>query len=152
VVIVPLSGLSQYIRVVTALLAPAKRFREVPIQQKQGAAMQLRVRLVGVVLWSLLGVAPAALASMVGTDEVLAASEAVQTRERVKQLVQRPELAKQLEALGIPQTQAAERVDAMTDAEVLAMEGKLGTLPAGGAISDNELILILVIVVLIIAL
>ena len=47
---------------------------------------------------------------------------------------------------------SVDEVDGMTDAEVLAMQDKLGSLPAGGALSNNDLILILLIVILIIAL
>jgi hypothetical protein len=66
--------------------------------------------------------------------------------------VQRPELAKELQALGANPTEAQARVDAMTDAEVRTLAGKLGVLPAGGALTNNELILILVLIIIALAL
>lgn len=88
-----------------------------------------------------------AQAGVVGTDEALAAVE----RERVKELVQRPELARELQALGVAPGDAAARVDAMSDAEVRELAGRLDALPAGGALTTNEL-LILVLVLILVAL
>jgi hypothetical protein len=105
-----------------------------------------------VLLVGLLGLAPAAIAGMVTTEQVAASVEATQAREHLKTLAQRPELAKEMQALGIAPEQAQARVDAMTDAEVVALAGKLDSLPAGGALSNNDLILVLLIVILIIAL
>lgn len=94
----------------------------------------------------------AASADMVSTEHVIDSQQAANAREHIKALAQRPELAEQLKAFGVSPEQAEGRVDAMTDAEVLALAGKLGDLPAGGALSNNELILILVLIILVIAL
>ena len=73
-------------------------------------------------------------------------------RERVLQLVQRPEVAQQLEKLGLSADQAKERVKAMSEAEVASLAGKLDQMPAGAALSNQDLLLILIVALLIIVL
>ena len=70
-------------------------------------------------------------------------------RERVMALVERPEVARQLEKMGIPQNEAKARIAAMSQAEVASLAGKLESLPAGGALSNQDLLIILIIVLLI---
>jgi hypothetical protein len=97
-----------------------------------------------------LAVSLPANAGMVTTDDVASAAVAGQAREHVKTLVQRPELAAELTLMGVAPDQVQARVDAMTDQEVIAMSGKLDSLVAAGALSNNDLILILVIVLLVV--
>ena len=108
-----------------------------------------RLLLSGIFGVTLYGVAHA---GMVGTEDVIGSEQAATARQHIKDLAQRPELAEQLKALGVNPNQAEERVNAMTDAEVLTLAGKLSDLPAGGAISDNTLILLLVLIILVLAL
>ena len=93
-----------------------------------------------------------AVAGLVSTEEVTAPAKAAEARERIKALTQRPDLAKEFQVLGIPPEQAQERVDALTDAEVLTMAGKLDSLPAGGMTNNELIIILLLIVILVIAL
>ena len=88
---------------------------------------------------------PQAYAGLVSTDQ--AASQ--QEREHVKALIQRPEVAQQMEKMGIPAKEALGRVDAMTDEEVRTLAGRLDALPAGGQISSQTLLLICLIIILI---
>ena len=67
-------------------------------------------------------------------------------------LIERPEVAQQLEKMGIPQNEAKARVAAMSEAEVASLAGKLDALPAGGALSNQDLIIILLVVLLILLL
>ena len=97
-----------------------------------------------------LGLYATASAGLVGTQDAIDAQHMAQTRAEVKALLQRPELAKELKALGASPAEAQARVDAMTDDEVLALAGKIGDLPAGGSISNNELVLILVIILILV--
>src|SRR6267142_4453810 len=69
-------------------------------------------------------------------------------RERVKALIERPEVAQQMEKMGIPAKEALARVDAMTDEEVRSLAGRLDALPAGGQISSQTLLLICLIIIL----
>jgi hypothetical protein len=89
---------------------------------------------------------PQAQAAMIGTD----AAHAQEERTRVKALLERPELAKGLQKMGIAPQQALARVDAMGDAEVLQLAGRLDAALAGGQVSNETLLLIIVIVLLVI--
>lgn len=91
----------------------------------------------------------AASAGMVSTEDVLDSGRAAAAREQIKALAQRPELAEQLKAFGVTPDQAEERVNAMTDDEVLALADKVGDLPAGAGVSNNTLILILLLIILV---
>ena len=89
-----------------------------------------------------------AFGGTIGT-EAAAPTAAQVARERVKALAQRPELEKQMKAAGIAPEEAGKRIDAMSDAEVLSLAGRLDQLPAGGAISNDQLIIVILLVVLI---
>jgi hypothetical protein len=92
-----------------------------------------------------------AKAELIGTDQVATPQQS--ERERVKALVARPEVAKKLQDLGVLPQDAAARVDALTDAEVATLASRIDALPAGGAMSTQEwLLVIIAILVLIIAL
>lgn len=87
-------------------------------------------------------------AALIGTDQ--AALSAVQSeRERVKALVARPEVARKLETLGVLPQDAQSRIDALTDQEVLALAGRIDALPAG-AMSTQEWLLVIIAVLLLI--
>jgi len=85
-------------------------------------------------------------AGMIGTDGVAPQS---QERQRVKDLIARPEVARKLESLGVLPQDAAKRVDALTDDEVHALATQIDALPAGG-LSDTNWLLVIVVVLLII--
>lgn len=73
-------------------------------------------------------------------------------RARVMALIERPEVAQQLEKMGIPQSEVKARVAAMSEAEVASLAGKIDSLPAGGALSNQDLIIIILIILLIVVL
>ena len=89
---------------------------------------------------------PQANAALIGTDDVMRDLE----RERVKAMLERPELVQQLSKAGIVVEAARARVDAMSDAEVLQLAGKLDAAIAGGQLSNESVLLIVIIVLLII--
>lgn len=89
---------------------------------------------------------PQANAGLIGTDEARAPEE----RGRVKALLERPELAKALQKLGIAPRDAAARVDAMADAEVLQLAGRLDAALAGGQLTNEQLLLLIIIVLLLV--
>ncbi len=70
-------------------------------------------------------------------------------RARVRALVERPEIAQQLEKMGISADQAKARVAAMSEDEVSSLAGKLDALPVGGALNNQDLLLIVIIVLLV---
>jgi hypothetical protein len=51
--------------------------------------------------------------------------------------------------MGILQKDAVERVNAMTDAEVLQLAGRLDALPAGG-LSNQEWLMVIIVILLVI--
>jgi hypothetical protein len=91
------------------------------------------------------GYAAPSIGGMIGTDQAVPQQS---ERERVKALVARPEVAKKLETLGVLPKDAQARVDALTDAEVTALAGRIDALPAG-AMADHDLLLVILIVLLV---
>jgi hypothetical protein len=89
---------------------------------------------------------PQAQAEMIGTDSVQAQDE----RARVKAMLERPELAKGLEKMGIAPREALGRVDAMSDEEVLQLAGRLDAAITGGQLTNEALLLIIIILLLLI--
>jgi len=87
---------------------------------------------------------PQAYAGMISTDDA--------ERERVKTLLERPEVAAQLEKMGVAREQARSRVDAMTPAEVSALAGRLDALPAGGQSATRDVLLVVLVVLLVLLL
>ena len=83
-------------------------------------------------------------AGMIGTP---AASP---EREQVRELVSRPELARQLKQMGIAPEEIQGRIDAMTDEEVRSLAGRLNAVPAGGEITTQEWLLIIIVILLVI--
>jgi uncharacterized protein DUF6627 len=90
-------------------------------------------------------------AEIVGTDEAAATAPAdpAAERARVRAYMERPDVAKQLQKEGVSPGQAEARVRAMSDAEVHAVAQKLDALPAGGRISNTELVIIILLAVII---
>ncbi len=80
--------------------------------------------------------APAA-ARVVGTEEVVraeaAGSGAPVDRDALRVLLERDDVRRRLEVLGVDPRLARERVDALTDAEIERIAGQVERLPAGGA-------------------
>jgi hypothetical protein len=89
-----------------------------------------------------------ATAGMIAADDVAATTQQA-AHEQVSTFVSRPEVVKQLQALGISADKAQARVDAMTREEVNLVASKLDALPAGAAISNTELVLLIVLIVVI---
>jgi hypothetical protein len=91
---------------------------------------------------ALLLIAPQVQAGMIGTQDA--------ERERVKELVARPELAQELKRMGIAPEEIQGRIDAMTDEEVRALAGRLNAVPAGGEVTSQEWLLIIIVILLVI--
>jgi hypothetical protein len=91
---------------------------------------------------ALLLVAPQVQAGMIGTQDV--------ERQKVKELVARPELAQQLKQMGIAPEEIQGRIDAMTDEEVRSLAGRLNAVPAGGDVTTQEWLLIIIVILLVI--
>ena len=94
-------------------------------------------------------------AELVGTDEAAASLEPANQnadRQKLRAFMQRPEVVEKLKALGVSPEEATKRVGAMSDTEVHMIAGKLDMLPAGGRLSNNDLLTIVVIILAVVLL
>lgn len=91
---------------------------------------------------------PQAHAGMIGTE----AAQAQDERIRVKAMLERPELAKGLEKMGLTPSEAVARIDALGDGEVLQLAGRLDAAIAAGQVSNETLLLIIILVLVLIIL
>lgn len=88
-------------------------------------------------------------AAMVGTEQVAAAAQMQQDREKVRTFMARADVQQQLEAMGIKANTAQDRVAAMTDEEVQTIAGKIDSLPAGADSGWAWVAVIIVIAVIV---
>ena len=96
-----------------------------------------------------------AKAELVGTEEAaasLAPANQNADREKLRAFMQRPEVVEKLKALGVSPEEATKRVGAMSDAEIHMVAGKLDMLPAGGRLTNNDLLTIVVIILAVVLL
>lgn len=75
---------------------------------------------------------PAASAAIVGTEAVVNAAQAQQSRERLVSTLNRDDVKSQLMARGVDPAQVQARLDSLTDEEVQTLATKMDQLPAGG--------------------
>lgn len=71
-------------------------------------------------------------------------------RAKVREFFERANVKERLTALGVSGLNAQQRVDALTPAEVHAMAQRIEGMPAGGALSHYDWILILLVAILLI--
>jgi hypothetical protein len=90
----------------------------------------------------------AVMAGIVATDELAAPNQVDMDKAKVQAFMDRADVKERLQALGVEESSAKDRVAAMNDQEVHAMAQKIDSMPAGGTLSNNELILILLIIIL----
>ena len=79
-----------------------------------------------------------------------AASQADLDRAKVQQFLDRATVTEKLKAMGVDALNARSRVDSLTDEEVHALAQRIDAMPAGGALSQNDLILILLVALIVI--
>jgi hypothetical protein len=82
------------------------------------------------------GFAQSAQAALIGTEQVHSATAASaateQNRARIAAALDRPDVMKQLESMGVNKDDAQARVAALSDAEAAQLAGRIDSLPAGG--------------------
>lgn len=92
-----------------------------------------------------------ALAAPLSTQAMLESTTAAATREQLHQLVDREDVARELERFGVDPVEARLRIAALSDAELAAVQGRLDQLPVGtgavGAVVGALLIVFLVLLV-----
>lgn len=89
-------------------------------------------------------------AGMVGTERVLRDADTANQREALVDLLERDAVRAELEAMGVPGDSARERVQRLTDGEVAHLHGQIAGLPAGGNLSNVELLLLILLIVLLV--
>jgi hypothetical protein len=85
-----------------------------------------------------------ATAGMIGTEQVVTASPQAD-RAAVLGFVNRGDVTRQLQSLGIDPKTAQDRIGALSDQEVQSLAGKIQSLPAGASDGADVAIAILVI-------
>lgn len=97
--------------------------------------------------------APLAQAELLGPEAVMqsqAPAQADLDRTKVQQFLDRATVKEKLQAMGVDGLNAHERVKSLTDEEVHALAQRIDTLPAGGNLSQNDLIIILLVALIVI--
>jgi hypothetical protein len=84
---------------------------------------------------------------MVTTPQVIQAEQTRVDRADLLAALEREDVRSQLEAMGVDASMAAERVAAMTDAEVAELNERLGDLPAGADALGVILLILLVFII-----
>lgn len=97
-------------------------------------------------VFSLLVLPFQAQAGLIGTGQAASATGQVD-RTAVLSLVNRADVAGQLQAMGLDPRAAGERIAAMTDNEVRSLAGKVDSLPAGAKSSGWAWALVIVLAV-----
>ncbi len=88
-----------------------------------------------------------ASAAMIGSEALVQASRRDVTEARVLESLSRPALVQQVEKLGVDPAAARERVAALTDAELAALDQRLDSLPAGGDVLGTLLCVFVLLLV-----
>ncbi|MGQ0509747.1 MAG: PA2779 family protein [Betaproteobacteria bacterium] len=88
-----------------------------------------------------------ASAGLIGTDQAVSAAQAGAARDKVISLIERTEVARQLQAYGLTPENAKLRVHALTGSEVAQLAARLDNMPAGANGSGAVLLLAAVVLV-----
>jgi hypothetical protein len=110
--------------------------------------MRMRSFISGVLAASLAVSSFAARAEMIGTATLLSAADAARQQQQVESFLGRADVQRQLVALGVEPAQAAERVAALTDAELQELAGRIESLPAGAGALEVALLVVLILLIL----
>ena len=90
---------------------------------------------------------PAAHASMVGTEAVVNATHAQQSRERLHNAFNREDVQAQLVAQGVDPTQVQARMNSLTDEEAQTLANNMDQLPAGGSVGGTIVIIFVILLI-----
>jgi len=86
-------------------------------------------------------------ASLIGTQQIAAEQSKADGRKQLHTSLERPEVQAQLEKLGINKDDAQRRVASLTDDEVVALNNKIDSLPAGAGVVGAIVFIFLVLLV-----
>ncbi|HBX55986.1 PA2779 family protein [Pseudomonas sp. UBA2684] len=92
----------------------------------------------------------AAQAGMISTQDVLSEQNTQANRDKVSEFLNRASVQEKLQVMDVPAALASSRVDALTPAEVATLAQRIDALPAAGALSGNDVIIILLVALLVV--
>ncbi|MBM7060827.1 PA2779 family protein [Pseudomonas sp. UL073] len=90
-----------------------------------------------------------AQAAMIATNDVVANQQAQANRDKVRDFLTRASVQEQLRVMGVDAALARSRVDSLTAQEVASLAQRIDSLPAGGALSTTDVIIILLVAILV---
>ncbi len=96
---------------------------------------------------------PGVFADMIEPEAAMASGAAAQAdadRAKVQQFLERASVRERLQAMGVRALNARDRVDSLTHEEVHALAQRIDSMPAGGNLSQNDLIIILLVAILVV--
>jgi len=93
--------------------------------------------------------APLARAGIVETEALDAQSQAEVDRAKVRSFMERADVKERLQTMGVGGLVAGDRVSSLTDAEVHAMAQRIDAMPAGGTLSNQDWVIILLVAILV---
>ncbi|HEX7891669.1 MAG TPA: PA2779 family protein [Ramlibacter sp.] len=89
-------------------------------------------------------------AGLIGPEAMTAPSQADLDRAKVQSFMDRATVKERLIAMGVDGLSARDRVASLTEAEAHTLAQRIDAMPAGGALSNQDLIIILLVAILII--
>ena len=88
-------------------------------------------------------------ADIVDTSTLTSSSQAEQDKAKIQSFLDRASVAEKLQGLGVNSLMAKDRVNALSEQEAHALAERIDAMPAGGNLSQMDIILILLIAILI---
>jgi len=92
---------------------------------------------------------PVARAGIVDTQELATRNSTEQDKAKVQSFVERASVKEKLEAMGVGGILAKDRVAALNEQEVHALAERIDAMPAGGTLSQMDMVVILLIAILV---
>jgi hypothetical protein len=105
--------------------------------------------LIATVTIAMLALPPTVRAEIVDTQTLIGATQAEQDKAKVQSFVERASVKEKLEAMGVEGLLAKERVAALNEQEVHALAERIDSMPAGGTLSQMDMVIILLIAILV---
>jgi hypothetical protein len=90
-----------------------------------------------------------ARAEIVQTQELATVNQAELDRAKVQSFVERATVKEKLEAMGVGGLLAKDRVAALSEQEVHALAERIDAMPAGGSLSQMDMVIILLVAILV---
>ena len=88
-------------------------------------------------------------AEIVDTDAMSAPTQAEQDRAKVQEFIDNATVKERLKTMGVSGVFIDNRLAALTPGEIHALAQRIDTMPAGGAFSDTQIIIVILLCILI---